>query len=61
MGESEELTRAVKDLRKEVEELRQLLTVIMGMVIEEDYADEDFGLNKEELQKLLPQYRNLYN
>lgn len=60
MGENEDLTRAVIELRREVEELRQVLSALVEMVFEEDYVDEP-TLNREDIFKIVPDHRNLYN
>ncbi|MCK4717581.1 MAG: hypothetical protein KAT70_02840 [Thermoplasmata archaeon] len=60
MGEADELTKAVLDLRKEIEELKQVLSAIVEIVFEEGYED-DIMLNRDEFQKLVPRHQNLYN
>jgi len=60
MGETEDLTRAVVELRREVEELRQVLTALVEMVFEDDYSDEPL-LDRKDMLKIVPEHRNLYN
>ncbi|GEM_PF-4098354 len=61
MDEKEELIAAIRELKKEVEELKQVVSALVEMVVEAGFDEEDVPLDRDEIKKLLPDHQNIYN
>ena len=54
------MAKMIIELRRELEEMRGLLNMLVEAVFETDVY-EDIGLSRDELRKLTDNHHNLYN